>query len=165
MKKTMKYLKVVLIVFLTVTCSEQLKEQTNIVEVIKSVDWITGNWVRVNDNKNRSTFEHWNKISEKEYKGFCYTLEQADTVFKEYLRIFHNGNWYLEVTGVNENPTLFNFLDQSDSSFISENKENDFPKKIKYSFSKNNLTAIISDDSTSLSFVFKNINDPGKEFN
>ena len=151
----MKYLTVVLIVLFTISCSKQIKKQINNVEGIKSVDWITGNWVRVNDDKNRSTFEHWNKVSEKEYNGLGYTLEQADTVFKENLRILQNdGHWYLEVTGVNENPTTFKFLDQSDSSFVSENKENEFPNKIDYSRKHNKLTAIISDDSISISFIF-----------
>ena len=151
----MKYLTVVLIVLFTISCSKQIKKQINNVEGIKSVDWITGNWVRVNDDKNRSTFEHWNKVSEKEYNGLGYTLEQADTVFKENLRILQNdGHWYLEVTGVNENPTIFKFLDQSDSSFVSENKENEFPNKIDYSRKNNKLTAIISDDSISISFIF-----------
>ena len=151
----MKYLTVVLIVLFTISCSKQIKKQINNVEGIKSVDWITGNWVRVNDDKNRSTFEHWNKVSEKEYNGLGYTLEQADTVFKENLRILQNdGHWYLEVTGVNENPTIFKFLDQSDSSFVSENNENEFPNKIDYSRKNNKLTAIISDDSISISFIF-----------
>ena len=151
----MKYLTVVLIVLFTISCSKQIKKQINNVESIKSVDWITGNWVRVNDDKNRSTFEHWNKVSEKEYNGLGYTLEQADTVFKENLRILQNdGHWYLEVTGVNENPTIFKFLDQSDSSFVSENNENEFPNKIDYSRKNNKLTAIISDDSISISFIF-----------
>ena len=151
----MKYLTVVLIVFLTVSCSKQIKEQINFDVEIKNVDWIIGNWVRINDENNRSTFEHWNKVSEKEYNGLGYTLEQADTVFKENLRILQNdGHWYLEVTGVNENPTIFKFLDQSDSSFVSENNENEFPNKIDYSRKNNKLTAIISDDSISISFIF-----------
>ncbi len=154
----MKYLMVILIAFLSVFCSEQKKEQDNIAEEIKSVDWIIGNWVRVNDGKNRSTFEHWDKVSETEYNGLGYTLEQADTVFKEYLRIFQNDSLsYLEVTGVNESPTLFFFSNQSDSSFVCENRENEFPKKIEYSINKNILIAIISDDDNKIKFEFERI--------
>jgi hypothetical protein len=62
---------------------------------------------------------------------------------------------YLQVIGVNENPTLFKFTQQTDSSFICENKLNDFPSKINYFLKNKKLNAIISNKETKIEFVFE----------
>jgi hypothetical protein len=143
-----------MVFFFGLSCNKGTNSKNQFQE--SNLDWIIGNWKRTNDQKDRQTFENWIKKSNSEYIGFGFTLQSQDTVFKENLRIVQKeGHWYLEVKGVNEKPTPFIFLNKSDSSFISENKENEFPKKIKYSFSNNILTAIISDDENKIMFVFE----------
>jgi len=119
-------------------------------------DWLLGPWERVNDKEGSKTFEYWHKKSNTEYTGIGYTLKNTDTVFKENLRLLKiNSIWNLEVTGVNDTPTFFKFTKQTATGFSCENKQNDFPKKINYSFDGKNLNAIIADDATEISFIFK----------
>jgi len=93
-----------------------------------------------------------------EYKGLGYTLQNSDTIFKEQLRLFKiNEKWSLEVSGVNENPTLFQLTNQTENRFVCENKINEFPKIIEYSFQDNVLLAKISDGDTEISFTFEKL--------
>ncbi|MDY0780130.1 DUF6265 family protein [Tenacibaculum sp. IB213877] len=117
----------------------------------KKPEWIIGKWVRSNDKPNQTTFETWYN----NYTGIGYTLQETDTVFKENLSIIEKDNsLFLQVTGVNEQPTLFKFINQTDSSFTCENKQNEFPKKITYWAEKNQLKAKIANDDFSVDFIF-----------
>lgn len=122
----------------------------------KKLDWILGDWIRTNNDKDQITFEYWEKESDSCFRGIGVTLELEDTVFKEQLQIiWMNNNWHYVVFGVNPEPTFFNFIAQTDSSFYCENQENDFPKKIAYYFENEMLIAKISDDSREVSFYFE----------
>jgi len=86
------------------------------------------------------------------------TLRSSDTIFKEGLRLIKTGEeWSLEVTGVNEDPTLFLVIDHTGNSFECDNKGNEFPKLIEYSVHNNILLAKISDEETEISFSFKKL--------
>ena len=122
----------------------------------ENFDWLIGTWERTNDEEGYRTYENWTKNSLTEYLGWGCTLQDGDTVFKENLRLIKaDGEWNLEVTGVNENPTLFLLVNRKDNGFICENKLNDFPKLIEYSGQDSLLTAKISDGDTEISFHFK----------
>ena len=83
-------------------------------------------------------------------------IQDGDTVFKENLRLLNKDEeWHLEVTGVNENPTLFLLINNTDTSFICENKLNEFPKQIEYSRQGGKLFAKISGGDTEISFSFQ----------
>ncbi len=152
---TIKYmnLKILFIVItftLLTSCNKEQKLQP---------DWLIGNWVRENDTKGQNTFENWTKFSSNEYRGNGYTLKKKDTIFSEKLRLLNNnGNWKLEVTGVNSQPTYFNFIAQTKTGFICENKKNEFPKKISYNYVKGKLIAEISDESQKIQFNFRRKN-------
>lgn len=118
-------------------------------------DWLLGQWERTNNSKDSKNYEHWSKTDDS-YIGLGYTLQAKDTVFKENMRIIKmDGIWILEVSGVNENPTYFKFTNQSDTSFVCKNPDNEFPKKIKYFKDGKKLTAIISDEKIEIPFYFK----------
>jgi len=118
-------------------------------------EWLAGHWQRTNDKPGQTSFEQWQKLSDKEYTGTGFTLQETDTVFKENLRIFQlNGVWNYEVSGVHQQPVLFAFTSQSDKGFICENTENDFPKKIKYDLQGETLTAVISAGDKKIPFTF-----------
>jgi len=122
----------------------------------KNLDWILGNWERTNNSKGTQNYESWTKKSKDEYVGFGYTLKDKDTFFKENIRLIHIKDiWNLEVFGVNETPTLFKFISNTTNSFTCQNLQNEFPKRIKYSFDGENLKAIISDDNNEIPFLFK----------
>lgn len=118
--------------------------------------WLVGNWERINSEHPYKTYETWFLNNEKNLIGLGLTMKEKDTVFKEELSIISvNDSLYLQVIGVNENPTLFKFTQQTDSSFICENKLNDFPSKINYFLKNKKLNAIISNKETKIEFVFE----------
>lgn len=152
--KKLNWKIILIIIFMQVACTETQKKDNEI--NYNSLDWIIGNWERINDEPGKKTFENWLKNSEDEYVGEGFTLAEKDTIFKENLRLLKiDDGWNLEVRGVNEKATIFKFINQSDNSFISENKYNEFPKIIEYSFAKNILTAKISDDTNEIVFFFE----------
>ncbi len=117
----------------------------------KELDFLIGDWVRLNDRANHQTYETWNS----NLTGIGYTIKGTDTVFKETLSIIKkNDILFLQVEGVNESPTLFQFTSMTKTSFVSENPLNDFPQKIEYIKESDTLKAIISSDGYSSVFKF-----------
>lgn len=122
-----------------------------------NLDWMTGNWVRIDDTDGQQTFEHWEVLQDGNIIGKGFTLEKLDTVFTENMELRKvNGIQSLVVTGVNANPTIFEFIEQNKSSFLSENSENEFPKRIEYKRIEDTLKAIISDEERAFVFTFVN---------
>jgi hypothetical protein len=147
---------ILIIVLMQLACTETKKKADEI--NYNSLDWIIGNWVRTNDEPCKTTFENWLKITDFEYVGEGFTIAENDTIFKENLKlILIDDIWNLEVTGVNESPTYFQFINHTENSFTCENKLNEFPKIIDYSFSDNILKAKISDDTNEIVFLFEKI--------
>ena len=115
--------------------------------------FLIGNWKRLNDKPNSQTYETWNT----NFTGMGYTKQGEKITFQETMSIVTiNDTLHLKVEGVNETPTLFKFTSQTDTSFVCENKANEFPKKIKYYLEDNQLKAIVSIDDFRIDFVFEN---------
>lgn len=121
----------------------------------KKPSFLIGNWKRLNDKVGSQTFETWNT----NLTGFGYTKKNGKTTFSEKLSIETiKDTLYLKVTGVNKNPTFFKFTNQTDTSFVCENPQNDFPKKIKYYLEDKLLKATISSDDFRVDFIFTRSN-------
>jgi hypothetical protein len=117
--------------------------------------FLIGEWVRVNDKEGATTYEIWNSS----LKGLGYTLKEKDTTFKETLSIVAiNDTLFLQVEDLNENPTLFKFTQQTNTSFVCENKKNEFPKMIKYHLENDQLKAIVAADDFKIEFIFERYN-------
>lgn len=115
-------------------------------------DFLLGKWQRTNDKPGNTTFENWND----NYTGIGFTLHKNDTVFKEILSIISkNDTLHLQVESVNEQPTLFKFTEQTDSSFVCENPQNEFPTKIEYWLENKLLKAKVSNEEFDVDFVFE----------
>ncbi|WP_431164464.1 hypothetical protein [Tenacibaculum halocynthiae] len=141
----MRFLFLFLCITLILSCKSNTLKPT----------FLIGKWQRINDKPNQITYENWNS----NYKGSGFTLKKGDTIFKETLSIETiNDTLYLKVTGVNKHPTLFKFIQQTDSSFVCENQLNDFPKKIRYWRNNTNLNALVSNDNFKIDFTFKKLN-------
>ena len=120
--------------------------------IVNYPSFLIGSWERINDENGSSTFENW----KSDFTGIGYTLKNKDTVFKELLSIVEkNDTLFLKVTGVNENPTLFKFTNQTYTSFTCRNNLNDFPKEINYWIENDTLKANISNEEFDLEFIFK----------
>ena len=144
----MKFLLYTCCLLLMVSCQKEKKE-------MEKPSFLIGNWIRVNDKEGAVTYEIWNS----NLKGLGYTLKEKDTTFKETLSIVTiKDTLFLKVEGVNENPTLFKFTQQTNTSFVCENKKNEFPKKIKYYLENDQLKAIVAADDFKIEFIFERYN-------
>jgi hypothetical protein len=87
-----------------------------------------------------------------------YTKQGDKTSFQEILSIVTiKDTLHLKVEGINETPTLFKFTEQNDFSFVCENQQNEFPKKIKYYLENDQLKAIVSSPDFRIEFVFEKV--------
>ncbi|AWV98704.1 DUF6265 family protein [Arcticibacterium luteifluviistationis] len=116
--------------------------------------WLEGDWVRINEQINRETFEQWEEVNGL-YKGVGLTISEGDTVFNENMALEKiDDNWALVVSSVNDAPTVFKFTEQGANFFTCENPANEFPKAIKYFMAGDTLKAEISNDQMSIDFAF-----------
>jgi hypothetical protein len=116
--------------------------------------FLIGEWKRLDDKPGNQTYEIWNT----NLVGMGYTITGVKRSFQETLAIITiKDTLYLEVKGINEQPTLFKVTEQTDFSFVCENPQNEFPKKIKYYLENKQLKAIVSSDDFRIDFVFDRI--------
>lgn len=155
----MRYFITLVPLFIILACSENTTSNNSNSEDIsnhKNFDWLIGEWQRTNDQEGRKTYESWAKKSSTEYIGLGYTLQEADTVFKEDIRLIPvNDIWNFEVTGEDGKPVLFAVTAQTDHSFVCQNLENEFPKKIEYALIDGKIEAGISGGGPDISFSFE----------
>ena len=128
-------------------------------------DWLLGNWIRVNEEGEKMTYESWEKINASSYHGVGYTLLRSDTVWQEEMRLIKTGeDWNFEAISKGEPaPTVFKLTDISKEAFTSENPEHDFPTQIKYFKIGESLKAVIYGEGMEIPFDFERINDGGNQ--
>ena len=117
-----------------------------------SFDFLVGKWIRTNEKSDRKTYENWKKIDQNTYLGCGFTIKNNDTISQEHLTLTRVENkWILKVNldKTKNETTDFDLIHSEKNSFTLENKENDFPKLIKYWKDKNQLKAEISNDESS----------------
>jgi len=125
----------------------------------KNFDWLLGHWQRTNETEGKETFETWVKLSNNEYHGIGFTLQNNDTIFLEnILLIESNQSWNLEVSLKDDiNPTIFHVVNIEKENFECTNEFNEFPKKIRYWKDGDKIKATVSGDDMEISFEFMKI--------
>ena len=118
--------------------------------------WLEGTWKRKNLKQGSTAYESW-VVSSNSMIGLGVRLKEADTVFVEKLRIIEteNGVSYVAEVDHNASPVHFRITDFTQDSFVSENPDHDFPKKIVYKLIDKELIVTISGDGNSIPFVFQ----------
>lgn len=117
-----------------------------------SFDFLVGKWIRTNEKSDRKTYENWKKVDQNTYLGCGFTIKNNDTISQEHLTLTRvEKKWILKVNldKTKNETTDFDLIHSEKNSFTLENKENDFPKLIKYWKDKNQLKAEISNDESS----------------
>jgi hypothetical protein len=124
---------------------------------VKNVEWLCGTWLRTNDKKEQLSYERWEKTGEEALRGFGVTLSGQDTIFREKLKIISRDGSLFYVADVPENKEsiFFRFTKVTDDSFVCENPEHDFPKTISYERNGTQLTATISGNGKSVTYLFR----------
>jgi len=162
----MKKLIIILFGTLIFSCNENKKEQTQIKQVEiennnTNFDWLIGKWKRLGEEKGKETFENWTKISETEYSGIGFTMQNNDTIKQESIKLKKSHEkWNLFVKTPEETErTVFEMKEHNTNQFTCENNEIDFPNKIKYWKSGNNIKATVSNSEVEIQFEFEKINE------
>jgi hypothetical protein len=85
--------------------------------------------------ENREIYEHWDQLNEQSLKGFSYTVKEDQIAVIEYLDIIRNKDEIIYTATVldqNKGKGVEFKLIGSDSAFLFENTDHDFPKQILY---------------------------------
>jgi hypothetical protein len=144
----MKHLLLFYCLLVIISCDKKIKKPTK-------PKFLIGDWILTNNKKGTITYETWHT----DFTGLGITLKEKDTTFKEILSIVAITNTlFLKVESVNETVTFFKFTQQTDTSFVAENPENEFPKKILYYKEDNQLKAVVSNNDFKIDFVFERHN-------
>jgi len=123
----------------------------------KKLSWLQGTWIRTNSKGSQTGYEQWSETSPSEYRGVGVTLQGKDTLFVEKLRILERENelYYVADVPENQKPVYFKLTEITDSGFVCENPNHDFPKKIVYDVQKGKLKATVSGNGDSMQFLFE----------
>lgn len=118
-------------------------------------NYLVGDWERTNDKEGMTTLEHWRVVNTDLLEGHAYTLYEKDTIFNERMELSKGKeSWLLKITEGDDKPVTFKVTSQEQNSFMAVNPDNEFPKKINYSYFDNVLSAKIAADSNEVSFIF-----------
>lgn len=156
-------LSVILTITFLAACSNTKETESNDLATTKTeeaqrFDWLIGNWIRLNEEDSKTTYEKWILITPFHYLGEGYTIDKntADTLFSERMHLmFKDDTWRLGVFTPNDiDTTYFELTTYNLSSFSSFNAVNEFPKTIAYQLDADTLKATISDSSTAIPFIF-----------
>ena len=157
MKNTYCFLLITLVALTAIMCTP--KKETNANENVEHFDWLTGNWKRTNEKKDKETFENWQKISASEYSGLGFTMQNNDTISQEQMKLIQTGGiWNLLVIAPGEKEfTRFEMSDIGKEMFECKNDTLDFPKRILYRKNGDKISAVISGDDMEIKYEFEKI--------
>jgi len=97
--------------------------------------WLVGEWQH--PTSRGILHEHWKSVGDSALAGRSFILKGTDTVVIETIRIRQNakGLWYIPTVSNQNNgqPVPFKLKEITDSRFVFENREHDFPQQISYS--------------------------------
>ena len=152
-----KIIALSLILILIISCKKAGTAITD--DSSSNFDWLVGNWIRTNEKEGKKTIETWAKDEDSKYNGFSFTLLNNDTIWQERVTLMKaDGGWHYSVTGKgNLQPTVFKLTEIEKEAFICVNEANEFPKKIRYSKSGNQIKAIISGGGMEIPFEFERL--------
>ncbi len=118
--------------------------------------WLTGTWKRTGMKPGKMGTETWATSSPTKLIGTGITMKGKDTVVAEKLQLIIKNDSIFYVADVTENPepVYFKLTSITDHSFVCENLQHDFPKKIVYTLIKGKLKATISGNGKSIDYYF-----------
>lgn len=107
--------------------------------------------------ENKEVFEHWDVISEKNMKGFCYQIIEDLISVSEYLDIhIRKEEVILTATVINQNngEGIEFKLSENGKVFSFSNPDHDFPKKIVYTQQSDDLILVEVSDGNQKGFSY-----------
>lgn len=157
----MKKLTIISIFFIFISCNSTEDKKTEVQDettMNANFDFLAGEWFRTNDAEGRKTFEIWKKNNDSTYLGHGFTMKGKDTIWQERVVLSPvKGEWYFQVKSPKDSiSTNFKLTEYTDTSFVCENQQNEFPKIIQYiKNGEDRFHAEISADTIKIDFEFQ----------
>lgn len=125
----MKKINILFLLMLTLFACRQDKKTK-----LQTFEWILGTWA--NYSEAHAVFESWTTGPDNQLLGKSYAIDGKDTIQLETIKLKEeNGTFYYLPTVSNQNngkEITFTLLLATDTSFIFQNPEHDFPQQIAY---------------------------------
>jgi hypothetical protein len=147
-------MKMVLLLWMAVlsvvSCSKKKSNGANSGTVgYHPMAWLGGKWATVVPFANSAT-EEWTIKNDSVMLGVSYTQKQGakPQLFETISLTRRSNKYYYTVKGVGADslPIDFTIIQFSDSAFIAENAQHDFPKRIVYKLiNKDSIAAFVDD--------------------
>ncbi len=154
MKIRLKFTLIICIVFAFMRCGQN---KNSTVTNSSNFDWLVGKWQRTNEEAGKETFENWEKISDSEYRGIGFTIQNKDTVSLEQMKIAQmEGKWTLLIKTPDEKAFIaFKMSAIKGDKFEFKNDSLEFPSSIKYWKSNDKINALVSGGSLGIPYEFE----------
>lgn len=116
---------------LLTSCGGNKKEKQ---ETVDRFGWLNGSWAM--QEGDGTVTEQWKPVNDSLMEGSSDFIKGDSVIPFEKIRMFRRGNeFYYEARAAgqnNEKPVEFKLSSFSDSGFVAENPQHDFPKRITY---------------------------------
>ncbi len=139
----LKNLSFIFLALCLIQCKQEPKQLDN-ETAFESFTKITGSWQL---QPNLTTYEMWEPMKNG-LIGKGYTIDGTDTTINEVYFFEHIGDSLrLEVQPINDNgisqPISYYLTSASPKTFVFENQEHNFPKKMTYKFQNDEISIIL----------------------
>lgn len=112
-------------------CDDKKKDKQ---ETVSRFNWLSGEWAM--KESDGMVTEQWKNSSDSLMEGKSDFIKGDSVIPFENIRLFRRGNdFYYEARAAgqnNEQPVEFKLTSFSDTGFVAENPQHDFPKRITY---------------------------------
>ena len=135
---------------------EIVRDDNEKIESESAFDWIVGIW----KNEGSDAFEEWEKSSNHLFIGTAYIEENGEKVVKEHIRLETINDRFFYIAEIPDTSiaVTFDVTHISDSGFVCESDEINFPKKIAYELNGFDiLSTRLEGLGKNLSFALKKI--------
>ncbi len=134
---------------LFIACTNE-KQEANVNEVKKTAfDLMTGTWIA--DYDSTKYIESWTAMSDSLFVSTGCMLQGTDTLFSESVEVKRiNGKFFYIPTVKDQNkgePVSFEVKSLTDTSFVAENLQHDFPQRISYTLKGDSVIAFIEGET------------------
>jgi len=146
MTKLLITLFILVQIFTACNKSAEKDSDTRSQQTVITFSWLNGQWYM--PEKDGTVTEEWKQINDSLMEGKSDFVKGDSVIPFETIRIFRKDTlFYYEAKAAsqnNEQPVAFTLTSFSDTGFVAENPQHDFPKRISYTLvNKDSIHAFI----------------------